>query len=261
MILAHRVALNGTQLDSLDSRIIIKAIEEGAGKETISTTPTAGNSGQRVTTRRRESLDVNVKFSLNEDVMATRSTLLETINKWAADGGVLTVGHRTGRELNVICVQCPGAGDVYEWTTVYTITFRAYEVPYWQESTGVSGSNSSASSGSLSLTVGGNTRTVAEITFKNTSGSDCDTFTVSTGDSSISFTSLGLKQNEILSIDHVGKLIRIRIKNTSGTYRSAMGKRTAASSDDLYIKPGSKTVTYSAQRAGNFAVTIKGRFA
>ena len=40
MILAHRAALNGVQLDSLDSRINIKAIEEGAGKETISAVAT-----------------------------------------------------------------------------------------------------------------------------------------------------------------------------------------------------------------------------
>lgn len=260
MILAHRVALNGTQLDSLDNRIIIKAIEEGAGKETISATPAGSRHGQRVQRKRRDYLDVNVKFSLNEDVMVTRSTLLETINKWAAAGGALTVGHRTGRVLNVICAQCPGAGDVYEWTTVYTITFRAYEVPFWQETTATTGT-ASGTSGSVSLTVPGSAETVAEFEFKNTSGAAFNSFSITAGASTMEFTNLGLGNNETLVVDHVGRLIRIRIRATNGTtYRSAMTKRTVGSSDDLYISPGSRTVSYTSQGAGNFTVSVKGRF-
>ena len=260
MILAHRAALNGTQLDSLDSRINIKAIEEGAGKESISAVSTAGGAGQRITGRHRETLDVVVKFSITEmaDLQA-RETVLEAVNKWAAGGGVLTVNYKSGRELKVVCVQCPGAGDAYEWTTVYAITFRAYGVPYWTESTATSGTDS-GTSGSVSLTVNGSAETVAEISFKNTSGSTVDTFTVTAGSSVIAFTSLGLANNETLEIDHDGKLIRIRIKGTGGTYRSAMAKRTAASADDLYLTPGSRTVSYTAGGAGSFTASVKGRF-
>ena len=261
MILAHRAALNGVQLDSLDSRINIKAIEEGAGKETISAVATAGSSGQRIQNRRRETLDVVIKFSILEpDDLAARESVLDAVKGWAAGGGVLTVNYKTGQELDVICAQCPGAGDAYEWTTVYTITFRAYEVPYWHESTATSVTQSSASSGSLSLTAGGNTKTVAEVEFKNASSSACNTFTVSTGEASMSFTGLALAKNETLEIDHDGKLLRIRIKDTSGVYRSAMACRTEGSSDDLYISPGAKTITYEAQRSGKFTMSVKGRF-
>ena len=261
MILAHRVALNGTQLDSLDSRINIKAVEEGAGKDTIGAAATGRRSGQRIQTRRRETLDVVVKFSILEpDSLTARETVLEAVNNWAAGGGILTLNYRTGRQLNVVCAQCPGAGDAYEWTTVYAITFRAYEVPYWEESTAATGTDS-GDTGSVSLTVNGSAETVAEVSFKNTSGSTVDTFSVTAGDSTIAFTDLGLANNETLEIDHDGKLIRIRIKGTGGTYRSAMGKRTAASDDDLYILPGSRTVSYTAAGSGSFTASVRGRFA
>ena len=42
MQLAHRAALGGVQLDEIDPRIIIKGIEPGSGKDTV-TTVTAGS--------------------------------------------------------------------------------------------------------------------------------------------------------------------------------------------------------------------------
>ena len=258
MILAHRVALNGTQLDSVDNRINIKAVEEGAGKETIGAASLAGRSGQRITNRHRDTLDVVVKFSINEpDSLQDRETILESVNKWAAGGGALTLNYKAGRVLNVICAQCPGAGDAYDWTAVYAITFRAYEVPYWQESTDTTGT-ASGDSGSVSLTVNGSAETVAEVTFKNTSGSTCDTFSVTAGSSSMALTNLGLANNETLEIDHNGRILRIRIKNTSNVYRSVLEKRTGA--DDLYLQPGSRTISYTAGQSGNFTAKVRGRF-
>ena len=65
MILKRRVALNGAQLDSLDERIIISGIDEAAGKENITAVASANANGQRFLQKRRDTLDVTVKFVLN----------------------------------------------------------------------------------------------------------------------------------------------------------------------------------------------------
>ena len=66
MILSKRVALDGVQLDSVDSRILIQRVETAAGKETIDAASLWGGSGSRVTGIHRDSLDVVVSFSINE---------------------------------------------------------------------------------------------------------------------------------------------------------------------------------------------------
>ena len=64
MQLRHRVALDGVQLDSVDSRIMIQRIETGDGKENISAVSLMGGSGSRVTNIHRDSIEITVKFCI-----------------------------------------------------------------------------------------------------------------------------------------------------------------------------------------------------
>lgn len=258
MQLAHRVALNGVQLDSIDSRIIIKSVEEGAGKESISAVSRASGSGQRITGRRRDTLDIVVKFSLNIDEadMQERSEALEAVNRWASAGGLLTLNYKPGRQIRVILAQAPGAGDPWEWTNVYSLTFRAYGVPYWEDAAGASVRQQGVSSGSLTLGVNGSAETVMDVSFKNTSGSTVNTFSVTAGGKTIALTGLGLANNATLTIDHdENGLIRMKIGSTS-----VLDKRTAESADDLTVKPGAVSVSFTAGGAGTIQVTCKGRY-
>lgn len=66
MILSRRIALGGVQLDQVDGSIIIQSIDEAAGKETISAVNRGSGNGQRITGRRRDTLDVTVRFSINK---------------------------------------------------------------------------------------------------------------------------------------------------------------------------------------------------
>jgi len=264
MQLAHRVSLAGVQLDSVDSRIIIKGIEEAAGKEAISAVSFGGRDGQYVTKRRRDTLDVTVKFALNvrRDSMQTRSEIFEKVNSWAAGGGWLEVNYKSNRRLYVICAQTPGAGDQWQRTNIYSITFRAYGVPYWREKTANTITKTNISSlNAQAETIKGSVRTVMDVEFKNTSGSTADTFSITTGGSTIAFSSLGLANNETLEIDHKNDgTLRIRIKNAGGTYRSAMDKRTPESADDLFVEPGTQNISMTSQKAGNLTVSHVGRF-
>ena len=82
----------------------------------------------------------------------------------------------------------------------------------------------------------------------------------------MSFTDLGLASGETLVIDHndtgKGCVLRLWIMTAGGAWRtSVMDKRSAGSSDDLYVTPGVKMITVTAQRSGKITVMSSGRFA
>ena len=261
MQLKHRVALNGVQLDSVDNRILVQGVEEAEGKDQFSAVSVFGGVGQRVTNEHRDYLDVTVRFAMKikKSSMQDRSDVFEKVVAWAAAGGWLTVNYKADRRLWVRLFKCPAPGDQWNWTNTYAITFRAYTVPFWQQDPpGIL--KATGSSIVRSIGVGGNTDTVLDLSFQNTSGSTCASFTIAAGSSTITLQSLGLANNETLIIDHTEDgLLRIRILNGS-TYRSALDKRTAASSNDLWVKPGMVTVSITAAQAGTLTVKCAGRY-
>lgn len=267
MLLKRRAALNGVQLDEIDNRIIIQGIDAQAGKEQINTVALWGANGSRVTAQNRDYLDVIIKFSLNikQDAFETRGELMEMINGWAVGGGVLTVSTKPGRKLCVMPQQLPGDGDAMDWASTYSMTLRAYGVPYWQDEIGNKLQIPDASSLNRQFGVPGNVKSTIDAEFYNSSGARIDTFTIQTGIAVIQLTSLGLQNKERLIITHLdnGKrnLLRIMIQDRDGVIRSAMDKRTASSSDDLWTEPGTIRVRMSAGGNGTLLVTAAGRYA
>jgi len=273
MQLVRRVALGGVQLDEVDERIVIRAVEPAEGKGTISTVSSAAGNGQRITGSRRDTTEIKVTFAIlehgiTEEGMQARAEVLEAANAWAAaasreNGGAwLTVGYKPNRRLRVVLEQAPGEGGMRDYTKEFSVTFKAYEIPYWEEesanSTVIGGSVSSKTG---SIEIGGSAPAQLNVQLDNKSGALINTATVSVGGKSIAFTDLALAARESLFIDHTDRgLIRMRIRNTSGSYRSVMAKRTATSADDLVVTPGVKSISYSAQRACEMTVTWRARF-
>ena len=267
MKLTRRAALNGVQLDEIDSRILIQGIEPAAGKDQLTTVSLWGGVGSRVTGEHRDSLDIVVKFSLDikRGNYTERSAVFEKIAAWAMGGGWLTVSQKPERKIRVVCAQLPAEGDPLEWTNRYSITFRAHGVPYWQQETASQLRIAGENSFTRQFGVGGTRQTVMEATFKNTSGGTVNRFDLTCGGSHIYLRNLALANGETVYIDHEddGKrcVLRIRIQSTGGTWRSAMDKRTADSSDDLYVNPGVNNVTLYAGGIGTLLLMCAGRFA
>ena len=266
MQLRHRVALDGVQLDSVDDRIMISRIETGEGKENIQSVSLWGDStGSRITSIHRDSIDITVKFRirLRKRRMEEREEVVEKVNAWAMNGGWLTTNYKTNRRIRVFRAKAAVAGDPWEWTKEYAVTFRACGVPYWQEQNAETVMFPNVSSKNITFGVNGSEKSVIEAEFKNTSGSTCNTFSISTGESNMAFTALGLADGETLAIDHEdnGKrcLLRLRIRSAAGVWRSVMDKRTG--SDDLEVMPGVKNISVSAGTAGTITVRCSGRYA
>ena len=263
MQLKHRVALNGVQLDELDSRIVISGVNEDTGKLSISASNYGSRDGQRVTQDRRETLEVAVRFRLHyrKEQMQAREELLEIVNGWAAAGGWLTVNYKPERRLYVRVAKFAAMGDAWNWTGEYEILFRAYGVPYWQQVNPSSVAFGTATGCAGSLSVAGTAKTVCDVMFLNQGNTTINTITISCTGCGMSFGSLGLAPGETLVIDHTDEgLLRIRIRSTGGVYRSALAARLPASSDDMFVQPGMVACAYTPNWAGTCTISCRGRW-
>ena len=239
MILSRRVALGSSYLDQLDSRIVIRSVDPGVPHEEVSAENLMGGSGQRITGQHWQNIDVAVSFAIDipKKQLAARKEVFDKVIKWALGKGWLTVNYISGRRLWVDKVVVPGSGDLFEWTNEYTITFRAYGVPFWQDS-------AATTSTSGSITVPGTVTTVCDAEITNASGSTIDTMTVTVGSSSFEFSGLGLADGERLVIGHENDgTLYIRKYTGSSYYVRVMDKRSGGSADDLYVEPGDNTIT------------------
>ena len=242
MIWSRRVALNGVQLDEVDPSIVIQSIEPADGRDNISAVGSAYGYGQRITGIRRDTL------------------VLEAVNAWAAtaaDGAWLTVNYKENRRLWVTMAQVPGEGSLWDWAREYQLTFRAYAVPYWEDETATQAVSAVASSGGMTLAVPGNTKSVAEIKVANKSGASITTVSVTVDGQTMAFSGIVLGGSQTLVIDHVlsGSLyyLRARIGSTS-----VLAKRTGA--NDFIVKPGNRSISWSASRAVQVTASVRGRY-
>lgn len=261
MILSRRVALNGAQLDELYERIVIRRIETGVPRESIQAVNLMGGAGQRVTANHWETLDVSVNFaiSVHKDDLITRRRIWENVCSWAMSGekGWLTVNYMPDRRFFVDKVILPAPGDLREWMNEYTIIFRAYHIPFWQDAFPAEVKATSSAGGTMTLQVGGQFQTVVDAEFKNTSGSSMSTFSITAGGKTIALTGLALANNETLKIHHgTDGILRI----TEGG-RNAYGKQSTGGASDLTVNPGAVTVVVAAGQTGNLTVSAIGRYA
>ena len=257
MILSRRAALGGVQLDEIHERIVIRRIDPGVPYEVTDAVDRMGGVGQRVTGQHWQTLEVNITYAIDvpKREMALRRQIFDAVNTWALRKGWLTTNEMPNRRFYVDKVVIPGSGDLWNWTAEFTITFRAYNVPFWQDELPGQVASGTVSSGRIWVPVSGNMRSVIDVTFRNMSGMTINNFWVQAGGNRITLSSLGLGGSSILQISHgTDGLLRI----TAGG-ANVYSKYTGA--DDLYVNPGSVAVDFAADRAGILTASCYGRWA
>ena len=261
MVLSRRVSLNGAELDEIDPRIVITGIDEADGSETTDTTDTAVHDGMRVTRKKRNSLDVTVRFAMDipKKELQERSGLLEKVNRWAANGGTLRVNYKPDRRILVALQKAPGAGDLFRWTNDYAIGFRAYNVPYWVDESPVAASSGVSSGESFRIDVPGSAETVADFTVSNQSGALIKTVSLQIGSSAMQFSGDDLlPAGQTITISHLEDQMGPNVIRMGNGSKSILKYRTGA--NDFYCRPGANTVTFSAQRAVRVTAMVRGRY-
>lgn len=262
MITKLSVSLNGTQLYNVDSSIIIQGIDE----QMINLNPTAASraslNGQHFVSMEKRYRDVVVSFAINERDFTKRRKIYGKVCTWARDGGELQVGYRNSDTvLYVVCTALPALANVSQWNNPMQMTFRAYDIPCWIDKIGI-GQAPAESSTDTSFVVEnpGTMPTELEIMFANSSGSTCNTVTITSGGQKIGLTGLGLANGETLFIDHDNKDIqKIYIRNGS-TNRSVMAKRTVDSNDEIWMPVGEYPVRVQSDVALGLNFFARGRY-
>jgi len=268
MQLSRRVALDGVQLDEQHARIAIQSIQSTAAKGNAgSAAARYGGSGSRRIAGHRESMEIVIGFSIviKSGRAAEREEAVEAVNAWAAiarNGAWLTASTKPGRQIRVWLDEPAAMGDARsDPQKTMTVRFKAYGVPNWQETDKRSAVIGAGSTGAGTLEIGGNAPTCAEITMQNISGQSLRWAECTVGTSRIRLEDISLGANESIRIDHDDEgLIRIRIQDAYGGYRSILAKRTGASANDYWVTPGMAAVSFQSERACRVTAEVRGRF-
>lgn len=243
------IMLNGISIRENDPRIVVSGTPDSQPKEKAIVTSMGYTHGGRLTKTIRQELTVTFTVGVNESDFEERNAIYQAIRKWGRYAGYLTTGARENQRLYVETMEIKTSGKRQAETLA--ITFTAYAMPFWENIAAQSAAvSTAATSGSALLSAPGNADECAVDAEITAVGGTLNTLTVTVGNTSMSFTALGITANNKLIIAHRGDGL-LTIKNGA---TSLMTKRTGASADDLIAEPGSSNaVSFS----GNVTCTAK----
>ena len=265
MILSRRVALGGAYLDEVHESIVIKSVVPGAAQKKTQSVSRMHGAGNRITSETWDPLKTQVTFGIDlpKTELALRREIYDAVTAWALRRGWLTTNEMPNRQMYVDRITMPAGSDMRDWTKDYTIELTAYNVPFWQGNVMAAVSGSNSASGSTRISLDGNENSVLNFTFENTSGKKITDLTVITNGGKLVLQNMELNGGQSVVVDHGNDgLLRVmqRVPGAVTTSYSIMSAVHYSSSDDLYIRPGDSTVTFSATRAGRLSINCRGRY-
>lgn len=281
------VTIGGVKLSTLSDKIIVRDIVEEPYEEEIYKANKAYFPGQRVSKTVRRALSVRVVFVVRERNPEKRADILDNVNRWAASGNILEVNYRTktkttsdgytyteGRRLSrVVLTEPPAMDSANKWTQDLAMTFTAFDVPYWENQSKYGYSfnantldvmNRYSWSGTI-YNEGTAPQTPVTLTITNDSVSDLKTINIKVGNSNFYIEGLSISNGNQLVIDYddtFGILVIYKNRYFDGNwYRSdVMSCRTAESSDELLVGPGSVSAQITANVQVSGYIYIRGRY-
>ena len=253
----YLAALDGVELSAIAPEIIVTDIMHNTPMREVRASDIAGRNGKLYTRTVTSSAGVTVSFEIHTPDVRRRAAIMEDVQRWAMPGGMLTVGDRPDRRLRVLCESLPTVGSVLKWTGTSAIGFVAYAVPFWEDE--MPRRVSITGNGSKNLFVPGFAAPASvEATVKNTGSGAISTVTLTAGDTTMTFAGLALGAGQTMTIAHNARgLLTARIGGTS-----VLDKRTASSSDELELEPGTTSaLSVSTDGTASTAFDVRGRYA
>lgn len=252
MMTRYRAWIDGQGLQDVDPTVIITDIRESKPEESIITAGNAYRDGLRVLRRRREALSVTIRFMIREYDVLRRKSVLSRVLEWASDGW-LTINDRPDQRLRVVVEDVPAVTSALKWTDELSITLTAYAMPYWQ-SVYAANAHASGTEGSTYLRAEGDMPCRLEVSAANTGSAALNALTIRAGNAYFAFEGLGLAPGKTLEISYDDE--GMQTMTIGGV--SVMGKRTAASADDLWLQAyQSNLITFTADQTAS--ITFKAR--
>lgn len=255
MISRYEAYMDGIALSSVHPELIILDISHNPADKSYNTGMLANRKGLIITGETQQGASVTVLFELHIYSIAERQRAVQEVQRWAS-GRILETNDREGQQLYVRCTQMPKIESALKWTEPIGMTFTAFERASWEEKTPAVLDIAAGTAGSSSLFVPGNNgKTVVEIEATPAVGSTLDAFSITVGNTTMTFASLGATNANPLIITYDDRLIQsIRCGTTS-----KMDKRTGESSDDLLAECGAvNDVSFTAGVSTAVTLSAKG---
>lgn len=257
MITRYRAWLDGHALDEIADSIYITDIVEPETQVEVISIPLAGRSGSRLQSNHRRSKTVLIQLMIREYDVAARKAVLRDVLTWA-QGEVLKINDRDGLVLYVHLDNVPQISSL-KWTETITLSFTAWDVPYWQSSVLLNYGANGVTTRTFSLRVIGAALSPLDFTVSNTGTETVTDVTVSVDDQShVHFTNLELLPGESLVYSHDEHgFLTAKIGE-----QSVWGKLTDDSNDELMVGhlPQIHTVTVTASAIMTVIISVRRRY-
>lgn len=223
MMTRYGVWLDGLPLHEIDPAIYITDIQEQAPHMNVATVARAKGDGLFVTRRSRESLSVQVGFTIREYDTARRKSIMQKVIAWAKGGKYLSISDRPDQRLRIEVDQLPTISSSLKWTQELSIVFTAYAFPYWENTY----ADTITTTSNASMTVMGDAdHAPVDATIEGANG----TVTITADKTTITLENV----SGSVEISHGDDgILRIMAGG-----QSILSKRTPESSDDLIATPG-----------------------
>ena len=245
-------ALNGVLLSSLHARVCVLDIREQAPK-VHHTALTLYPEGRQQLLSRRESLTVQVLFSVHDEKPELRTRALQRICAWAAGGGVLTATSHPDQQLTVVCTALP-AVTAEDWTETCTLTFQTTRCPYWEDAA----ESTAYGSEILTLYLPGTAESApVNALILNADDTPITRITLRAGSTAMTFEGIHLPAGRMLLLNQTDGPLRVEADG-----ESILHCRTAES-DDMLLLPCGKSSTVYATADGDVSASFsaRGRYA
>lgn len=254
MISRYDAWLNGKSLQMVNPLIYVEDISYRAVELNRSIDARTGYHGSYHGHGYIESAHVDITFLIEEYSTVERQNILQEVVAWATQEGWLATSDRPNQRLRVVCDVFPAILSAKRWTETLTMTFSAYELPFWQDLHPTEASVSAASETEETVALFCPGTFPAPLEAVVTPSASITTLTIAVGESEIELS--GLSGTDAITISYSEDRHILSINQGS---TSVLSKRTADSSDDLILTPGiNNTISIEGDAALTATFRVRG---
>ncbi|MBR6861171.1 MAG: hypothetical protein IKM73_07620 [Acidaminococcaceae bacterium] len=224
-------ALGGVSFLGLDEKLYLEEIEE-APNIVVETGKRPYYGQILLNTPGVDTLTVTLTFMVKKCDRQERQDVIDKVSGWATEG-YLTVGHRPGKRLYVVCTQRPKT-KAFSRTERMTIIFTAYAESCWEEVTPTTLTLTGTSASTSTFKPNGTRPCFLEAEITNAGSAALTSLTLTANGKSIALSGISVAVGSKVTIAYDERhLLSIKSGSTS-----LLAYRTAASQDDLLLNPG-----------------------
>lgn len=252
MISRYDVILNGISLSSIHPNIYVLDVNYAAPEINVSTYNVAKRNGARIHRLSTNSISVSVSFEIHSYGIAERQNICGLVSRWAKNGGILEINDRPGQRLRCICEKKPVIESARNWTDPVTMTFTAYQLPYWEEKVYSILSLGAGTSGSGTLYVPGSVDG-AMIEAEILANASLSSVSLTANGKTMTLSGLSVGSGSTIVLAYDDQLIQsIKVGSTS-----ILDKRTGA--DDLIANCGElNSLSYTSSASVTVIYKVRG---